>query len=161
MELLPCNFSAADRAGILEFGLESMLSISEKQNPFGLHTITPYLVADDVTSLIHFLKKVFDAELRGETTIREDGSIQHVEMQIGDSVVMMGEPAEETAPMPAMLYVYVDDCDATYKDALAAGATSIREPAVYPHGDRYGGIKDPTGNIWWVVTHVGKTDRDV
>ena len=58
--------------------------------------------------------------------------------------------------MPAMMYVYVEDCDATFKTALAAGAVTVLEPDDYPHGDRYGGVKDPVGNIWWIVTHIGK-----
>lgn len=126
------------------------------QNPFGLHTITPCLVVEDVAGLIRFLQRVFDGALRGDPLFREDGSIQHAEVIIGDSVVMMCEPMDEASPMPAMLYLYVGDCDATYRKALATGATSVREPAIYPHGDRYGSVKDPYGNIWWVVTHVGR-----
>jgi uncharacterized glyoxalase superfamily protein PhnB len=68
---------------------------------------------------------------------------------------MMAEPMDGIGPMPSMLYVYVDDCDATYDEAVRCGATSVLEPTVYPHGDRYGGVKDSNGNIWWVVTHVG------
>ena len=130
--------------------------MSESQNPFGLHTITPYLVVESVSGLLEFVQDVFDAETRGDPRYREDGSIQHAEVKIGDSVVMMGEPTDDTGPMPSMLYLYVDDCDATYAKALAEGAISVSEPDNYPHGDRYGGIKDPAGNIWWVVTHTGK-----
>ena len=124
--------------------------------PFGLHTITPYLVVKSVSTLIQFLQQVFDAESRGDPQYREDGSVKHAEVRIGDSVVMMGEPMDEIGPMPAMMYLYVNDCDATYEKALAAGATPVLEPDNYPHGDRYGGVKDPVGNIWWIVTHVGK-----
>ena len=130
--------------------------MTSKQNPFGLHTITPYLIVDDVTTLIEFLRSVFDAESRGDPQYREDGSIKHAEVRIGDSVVMMGEPMGKTGPMPATMYLYVEDCDTTYKNALAAGATSVLEPDNYPHDDRYGGVKDPVGNIWWIVTHIGK-----
>ncbi len=81
--------------------------------------------------------------------------MKHAEVKIGDSVVMMGEPMDDMEQMPATLYLYVDDCDASYLKALAAGATSVLEPADYPHGDRYGGVKDCAGNVWWVTTHVG------
>ena len=128
----------------------------ENRNPFGLHTITPYLVVEDVITLIQFLKEVFDAESRGDPLVRDDGSVQHAEVRIGDSVVMMGEPMDKIGPMPATMYLYVDDCDATYKKALTAGATSVIGLHDYPHGDRYGGVKDPVGNIWWIVTHIGK-----
>lgn len=130
--------------------------MTKKQNPFGLHTITPYLIVDDVSTLMDFLQRVFEAEIRGDPHYREDGSIKHAEVKIGDSVVMMGEPMGKSDPMPATMYLYVNDCDATYKKALAAGGTSVLELDNYPHGDRYGGVKDPVGNIWWIVTHIGK-----
>ena len=134
--------------------------MSEDRIPFGLHTITPYLVVESVSTLIQFLQQVFAAESRGDPQYREDGSVKHAEVRIGDSVVMMGEPMDEIGPMPAMMYLYVNDCDATYEKALAAGATSVLKPDNYPHGDRYGGVKDPVGNIWWIVTHIGKQTSD-
>ena len=132
--------------------------MAQPQNPFGLHTATPYLVVENVPALIEFVQRIFGAELRGEPHRRDDGSVKHAEVTIGDSVVMMGEPIGEFTPMPASLYVYVDDCDKTYEAALRAGASSVLELADYPHGDRYGGVKDPAGNIWWVVTHVGRDE---
>ena len=125
-----------------------------KENPFGLHTITPYLIVEDVERLVLFLKDVFAAELRGELYYREDGSVQHGEMKIGDSVLMMGSPVDNIDLMPAILYIDVPDCDQTYELALKKGATSVTPPANYPHGDRYGGVKDSAGNIW-AVTHQG------
>ncbi len=107
------------------------------RSPSGLHTITPYLVVESVSTLIQFLQQVFDAESRGDPQYREDGSVKHAEVRIGDSVVMMGEPMDEIGPMPATMYLYVNDCDATYEKALAAGATSVLKPDNYPHGDRY------------------------
>lgn len=130
--------------------------MAEDRNPFGLHTVTPFLVVEDVATLIDFVERVFDAKPRGAPRHRQDGSVQHAEVRIGDSVVMMAEPTDDDRPMPGMLYLYVDDCDATHEKALAAGATELAEPADHPHGDRYGGIEDPCGNVWWIVTHVGK-----
>ena len=80
---------------------------SNSCNPFGLHTITPYLIVDKVPQLIEFLTALFDAKPRGEPRKREDGSVMHAELQIGDSVVMMGEPTEEFKAMPTTLYTYV------------------------------------------------------
>ena len=125
-------------------------------NPFNLHTITPYLIIDKVHEQIEFLKEIFDAQLRGELKHREDGSVQHAEVTIGDSVIMMGTPVGEFKTMNGGFYIYVDDCDQTCKNALKAGADSIMEPQDFPHGDRYGGVKDFNGNIWWIVTHLGK-----
>ncbi|NND71855.1 MAG: VOC family protein [Rhodothermales bacterium] len=127
-------------------------------NPFGLHTVTPYLIVDGVEKLVAFTRDVFGATLRGELRYREDGSVMHTEIAIGDSVIMLGEPTDEWKAMPSTLYVYVDDCDATYRKALDFGAVSVSEPALYPHGDRYAGIQDLSGNIWWVVTHIGTAE---
>ncbi len=126
----------------------------EASNPFGLHTVTPYLIIHDVSGVIKFVTEILGGELRGDPTYRDDGSLQHAEVKIGDSVVMMGEPMGDFTPMPATLYTYVEDCDETYAAALAAGAESVMEPENHPHGDRYGGVRDPFGNIWWVVTNL-------
>lgn len=133
--------------------------MKKSQNPFELHTITPYLTIDDVPRFIQFLETVFDAEQRGKLAYRDDGTVQHAEIKIGDSVIMLGEPSDKfpyMTPSKTGSYVYVDDCDETYKKALECGAKSLAEPANYPHGDRYGGIEDFAGNLWWIVTHIGK-----
>ena len=132
------------------------------KNPFGLHTITPYLVVEDVQRLIDFLQNVFMIELRGEIQFRKDGSVQHAELKMGDSVLMMGEPHSDLDDAQLTkfgLYVYVEDCDQTYNKAIESGAVSVIAPADYPHGDRYGGIKDFAGNTWWIVTHLGQKNK--
>lgn len=83
-----------------------------------------------------------------------DGTIQHAEVKIGDSIVMLAEACDPWKPRPSMLYLYVNDVDATYQRAIEAGATSLREPATHFYGDRSGGVEDPTGNHWWIATHV-------
>ncbi len=56
-------------------------------------------------------------------------------------------------PMPASIYLYVEDCDAVYRRALEAGGTSVMEPMDMPHaGEPYGGVRDPSGNLWWIAT---------
>jgi uncharacterized glyoxalase superfamily protein PhnB len=86
--------------------------------------------------------------------MRADGTVHHAEVKIGDSIVMMGEPAEPAKARPSSLYLYVPDVDAAYKAALAAGAKSLMEPADQFYGDRSGGVEDPSGNHWYVATHV-------
>lgn len=120
--------------------------------PEGYHTVTPYLIVNRVTELIAFIKEVFQGEEIRITT-RPDGSIQHARVQVGDSPIMLGEPVGDVAPMPAILYVYVDDPDATYERALKAGAISIREPADQFYGDRNAGVQDASGNQWWMALH--------
>jgi len=124
-----------------------------KPIPEGYHSVTPYLVVKGVAALIDFLKQAFDAR-EIERMSRPDGTIQHAEVRIGDSVVMMGEATTPWEPMPTMLYLYVSDTDATYQRALKAGATSVQEPADQFYGDRTAAVKDRSGNFWYIATHV-------
>jgi uncharacterized glyoxalase superfamily protein PhnB len=121
--------------------------------PEGHRTVTPYLVVDGATNVLDFVRQAFGAEekFRMDTP---DGKIGHAEVQIGDSIVMMGDAGAENPAMPAMIHLYVDDCDATYERALAAGATSEREPTDQFYGDRSAGVRDSAGNLWWIATHV-------
>jgi uncharacterized glyoxalase superfamily protein PhnB len=119
----------------------------------GFHTITPYLVVQNASRLIDFLSAAFAGELISRMS-RPDGSVMHAEMRIGNSMLMMGESTGDFSPTHTSIYLYVPDCDATYRAALAAGGISISEPRDMPSGERYGGIKDPCGNMWWVATHV-------
>jgi PhnB protein len=123
-----------------------------KAIPDGYHAVTPYLVVQGAAKLIDFLKQAFDAQETFRMPM-PDGTIMHAEVKIGDSMMMMGEASEQWKPMPAALYLYVTDADAVYKRALQAGATSIMEPADQFYGDRHGGVKDPSGNMWWIATH--------
>jgi PhnB protein len=124
-----------------------------KPIPDGYHTVTPYLIVQGASRLIEFLKDAFD----GDETLRmmlPDGAIQHAEVRIGDSVVMVSDAGGEWQAMPATIHLYVDDTDAAYQRALQAGGISVREPADQFYGDRSAGVKDPTGNYWWIATHV-------
>lgn len=123
-----------------------------KPIPEGYHTVTPYLTVTGASQLIEFLKQAFNAqELR--CTNHLDGSILNAEVQIGDSIVMFSEASEEWEPMPSAIYLYVDDTDATYDRALQAGATSLMKPENQFWGDRQAGVKDASGNYWWIATH--------
>lgn len=124
-----------------------------KAIPDGYHSITPYLTVEGAARLIDFLKEAFDAEVRFQM-LHPDGSIGHAEVKIGDSLIMLGEARAECQPMPTALYLYVNDTDDVYRRALAAGATSVMEPADQFYGDRNAGVKDSAGNSWWIATHV-------
>jgi PhnB protein len=67
---------------------------------------------------------------------------------------MMGEASAEFGPMPTSIYLYVTDCDRVFQRALDAGGIQIFELMNLPSGERYGGVKDCCGNIWWIATHV-------
>ena len=113
-------------------------------------TITPYLTVERAEQLVDFIKSAFEG-VEIFRTIGSAGGL-HAEVVIGDSKLMIGgyEGVEE---MPTALHLYVPDADAVYQRALAAGGTSIEEPVDQFYGDREAGIKDPTGNIWWIATH--------
>ena len=125
-----------------------------KPIPDGFHTITPYLIADGADKVIGFMQKAFGAEYTHEPTKRPDGKIMHATLRIGDSMVMISDSSEQAKAMPIMLYLYVPNADASYQQALKAGATSIMEPADQFYGDRSGGVQDTNGNQWWMATHV-------
>jgi PhnB protein len=105
-------------------------------------------------SVIDFLKKALGAtELRRYD--KPDGSVMHAELRIGDTVVMIGDASSEWPAFPSWLHVYVDDVDATYQRALAAGGISVQEPKQREGDpDKRGGVKDPGGNTWWIATQV-------
>lgn len=124
-----------------------------KPIPEGYRTVTPYLITSDVSGLIEFLHKAFKAEVIIQMNA-PDGGIMHAEVEIGDSKVMMGEADEEYPPMPAMLYLYVENVDEVYQQTLQAGAESIQPPKDQFHGDRTANVKDPFGNLWGIATHI-------
>jgi PhnB protein len=101
---------------------------------------------------IEFLEKAFGAEVTFEPMKRPDGTILHTELQIGDSRIMLSEATSEHKPMPTMLYLYVPDVDASYRQALAAGGSKMKDREDQFFGDRTAGVKDPSGNHWELAT---------
>jgi PhnB protein len=133
--------------------------MSVKPVPDSYHTVTPYLIVPDVDSVLNFVVKAFAAEVvsRSETP---DGKVGHADFVIGDSHVMIGQAMDEWKPMPTMLYLYVEDCDAMYASAIDAGASSMQEPATQFYGDRLGAVGDSQGNMWWIATRVENVPQD-
>jgi uncharacterized glyoxalase superfamily protein PhnB len=124
-----------------------------KPIPDRYHTVTPYITVDNPGAVIDFLKNAFDAQ---ETFAMRDekGNIQHAEVKVGNSMVMLGGAHDQWKARPGNFYVYVEDCDAAYKRALAAGGKSLSEPQTQFYGDRHAAVTDAQGNNWWVATHV-------
>ncbi len=125
--------------------------------PKGYRTLTPYIVAQDAAGLIDFVKQAFGAE----ETFRSIGGAGgiHAEVRVGDSMLMMGGggPGLKWSGNPKQFgfHYYVPDCDATYKRALEAGATSIAEPVDQPYGERSATVRDAAGNFWYIATYHG------
>lgn len=120
--------------------------------PKGFRTVTPYLIVKGAGKLLDFFKQAFGAVEKVRVPL-PDGTLMHAELQIGDSMVEMGDAGGKWEPMAAALHLYVPDADAVYERAIAAGATSLYAPMDQPYGDREGGITDPGGNSWYIATH--------
>src|ERR1035441_6881987 len=128
-------------------------AVPVKAVPEGYHTVTPYLVVQGAGKLIDFMKAAFDAQEMFRMPM-PDGSIGHAELRIGNSMIMLGEASSQWKALPATLQLYLEDVDAVYARAVAAGGTPVSEPANQFYGDRRGGVKDMCGNFWWVATHI-------
>jgi PhnB protein len=143
---------------------EVLVMTQIRKVPEGYNTVQPYLMFVSCSEAMAFYAKVFGAKEK-LCMKSSEGRVAHAEIAIGDSVVMMADENAEiqafAAPhyggSPVSLMVYVDNCDTTYAEALAAGATSVREPADQPQGDRMAGILDPFGYKWWVAHHIADT----
>jgi len=128
--------------------------MSTSYKPDGFNTVSPYLIVDGASRTIDFLRQVFDAtELRRFPD--PSGRVMHAEVRIADTVVMLADGVEGWPPIPSYVHVYVSDVDATYRRALAAGATSVQEPVKKEDEDKRGGVKDAGGTTWWIATRVG------
>jgi PhnB protein len=132
-----------------------------KPIPEGYHAVTPYLICKGAAAAIDYYTKVFGATelMRHEMPGNQIG---HAEIRIGDCVIMLADEFPEmkyVSPKtiggsPVGLMLYVDDADAVFKRALAAGATQHQPMEVKFYGDRSGSIVDPFGHMWTIATHV-------
>jgi PhnB protein len=128
--------------------------------PAGYHTITPYLVINNAGKAIEFYKKAFGAKEINRMA-KPDGTIMHGEIQIGDSRLMFADHSaipgahspETLNGTPVSIFLYVEDVDTIFKQALAAGATEAMPVQDMFWGDRYGRLVDPFGHHWHVATH--------
>ena len=128
--------------------------MAAKAIPDGFRTVTPYLTVRDAGGVIEFLKKAFGAGLDHGPTQRPDGSIMHAQVKIGDSFVMIADENEMAKATPSTIYLYFPDVDAVYERAVKAGGQSIMKPTDMFYGDRSGGVKDASGNSWFIATHI-------
>jgi PhnB protein len=120
--------------------------------PVGHNSICPYLTVSDAKMVIDFLQVTFGAKTL-LAMAGPNGVILHAELRIHDSIVMVGTAMGDARPMPGQVHCYVENVDAVYERALAAGATSLRVPTDMFYGDRISMVKDKAGNIWAISTH--------
>jgi PhnB protein len=157
---------AANQGGVVVFnvrrGIVWYVTMNAKvpYTPEGYHTVTPYLVVNGAARAIEFYQKAFGAT----EVFRMDmpgGKLAHAEIQIGNSRIMLADENPEwdargpqsIGGTPVSLMIYVEDCDAVYARALAAGATVVMPVADQFYGDRSGAVKDPFGHKWHIATN--------
>ena len=135
---------------------------AKKAIPEGYHTVTPQLTLDNAAQAIEWYKKALGAD-EVSRAVGPDGKIMHAEIRIGDSLIMLNDPMggakgpKAMGGSPASMWVYVEDCDALFNRAVAAGAKVPPGPmgalADQFWGDRTGTLVDPSGYHWTIATH--------
>jgi len=123
----------------------------------GLTAITPYVIVRPADRFIEFLKSAFEGVERLRMPA-PDGSIMHAEVAVGNGAIEVSDGNEQYPTAPQAIHLYVDDPDATYARTLQGGATSFYAPTDdHPSGDRWGAVKDPFGNHWYIAKPRGWT----
>ena len=143
------------------------MSDAVPSQPADSHTLTPYLAIRDAPAAIDFYKQAFGASENNRLEWG-DGSIMHCELQIGDSIFMLGEEMPEmgsSSPAtigdsPVGILIYVEDVDAALERAVQAGAEIEMPPADMFWGDRFAKLKDPFGHKWSLATHIEDVDNE-
>jgi PhnB protein len=131
-----------------------------KAIPAGYHSVTPYLMLRDGAAAIEFYKKAFGAK----ELMRfpgPQGKLVHAEVQIGDSPVMLADEMPEAlcqgpktrGGTTVGIMIYVENADAVFNQAVAAGAKVLRPLKDQFYGDRSGSVEDPFGHVWTIATH--------
>jgi uncharacterized glyoxalase superfamily protein PhnB len=135
-----------------------------KAIPEGMHTVTPHLICAGAAEAIEFYKNALGA-VELSRIPGSDRKVMHASIRIGNSVIMLNDEMPEWGAFgakhfngsPVTIHLYVEDADATFKQAVAAGATITKPVEDMFWGDRYGKVEDPFGHQWSIGTHV----RDV
>lgn len=129
--------------------------------PEGMHSVTPHLVVEGAAAAIEFYKKAFGA-VETARMPGPNGKLLHAAVKIGDSTVMLADDFPEMGGLgpkalngsPVTMHLYVNDADAAFNSAVAAGATVRMPIADMFWGDRYGIVIDPFGHYWSIATHM-------
>ena len=129
--------------------------MNEPWIPEVLHTITPNIIVEDAESAVSFLKRAFGATEHYRLTM-SNGKIAHCELALGDSVVNLGESMDGFPAHALVAQIYVENSDAVFERAVAAGASVVMPMTDMFFGSREGRVADPFGNTWTIAT---RTER--
>ena len=145
------------------------MNTQTKPIPEGYHTLTPSFTFKDSQKAIEFYKKAFGAKVLDLMPNLSGSGTMHAAIQIGNSILMMGDEmpspncgksAETIGSSPISLYLYVENVDAAFKQAVAAGAREVMPVMDMFWGDRAGNLKDPFGYSWMIATHTRDLTQD-
>ncbi|HMJ70456.1 MAG TPA: VOC family protein [Cyclobacteriaceae bacterium] len=126
-----------------------------KKIPEGYTAVTPWIISPNSARVISFMQNAFGAEeIPGSRTLSPEGKIVHVEVKVGDAVVMLFDSAGSWPSTPAFIRLFVDNCESAYQTAIKAGARAVTKPTMLAFGDKVGRVADPFGNLWWLQEHV-------
>jgi PhnB protein len=142
--------------------MEVFMTTRPKPVPDLYHTVTPTLTVKDAAAAIEFYTRAFGAQEMKRSPSPDGKKIMHAEVRIGDSLIMLNDEFPEMNCMSpqslggvaSSLWLYVADVDASFKQAVDAGAHSIMPPSDMFWGDRFGKLRDPFGQEWSIATHV-------
>jgi PhnB protein len=143
------------------FTTKEDLRMAVKPIPDGYHTVTPYLIVKGAAGALEFYKKAFGATELMRMADPTTGKVGHAEIKIGDSVLMLADEHPEMGfrgpqslgGSAVGICLYVEDVDARFTNAVAAGATVSRPLQDQFYGDRSGTVTDPFGHVWTISTH--------
>ena len=138
-----------------------VMNESATKIPNGYHSINCYRVVRNATKVIDFYKKAFGAEERFRMHGPDGKIIMHAELKIRDSVFMLTEESNEMKTLspesiggsPVSMYVYVNDVDAVFNQAVSEDATVLNPVRDQFYGARSGYLREPFGHLWSIATH--------
>jgi uncharacterized glyoxalase superfamily protein PhnB len=122
--------------------------------PSGYNSVSPYFIVNGAQKMVDMLKALFNATEKRRYD-RPDGTIMHIEVQIDDSIIMIGDHSEQFPPNTHLMHVYVDNVDEVFERAISLGCIAV-EPPKQREGDpdRRGTFEDFAGNVWSIATQL-------
>ncbi len=123
--------------------------------------VNAWVISRDTDEEVRFLTSAFGAiETPGSRMLDPDGDIGHVEVELGDTVIMLFDAKPGWPPTPAHLRVYVDDVTASVERAVASGARVVTRPTLLPFGESVARVRDPQGHLWWLHQRIEDVPPD-
>jgi len=124
-----------------------------RYKPEGYPSLAPYMIVENGEESLSFIERVFGGK-RLRTFPDENGKFYHAEIRVGDAVIMLADGGNGWEAAPSYLHLYVEDVDAIFEQAVAAGAEPLQRPEKKDDADKRGGFKAPGGITWWVATQI-------